>query len=176
MRRQSDPLGTDHFEVRSRWVQLRRCFSLPSCGLLSYAAARSPQHAVVLAPTQEVSFFVIDAWPRSFVVIVFLVVLEKGDDFSSRGTLSTGLCPNGTIKFRCGTSSATEPVIITSRPLDGFKVVKGLRCAAHGSHTWRGTSWRGRFSTCLSVCRLRRQGNIELTERLFFGDHLSCGR
>ena len=87
-------------------------------------------------------FFEIDAWPRSFVVIGFLVGHEKVDDLSSRGTLSTGLCPHGTNEFRCGLSSATETIVITSRRLQGSKFENCLRCAARGSNTWRSASWR----------------------------------
>ena len=80
-------------------------------------------------------------------MVGFLVVREKWDDLSSRGTLSPGLRPHGTIEFRCGPSSATETIMITSRPLEGSKFEKGLRCAARGSNTWRRARWSGRFST-----------------------------
>ena len=71
MRRQSDPLGTDHFEVRSRSVVAFLLFL--HVGFVGHAAVRSPLLAVVMAPTPDFFFFRIDAWPRSFVVIGFLV-------------------------------------------------------------------------------------------------------
>ena len=52
-------------------------------------------------------------------MIDFHVGHEKVDDLSSRGTLSTGLCPHGTIEFRCGLSNATETIVMTSRRLQG---------------------------------------------------------
>ena len=98
--RQSDPSGTDHFDVCSRWVQPRRClFSSFMWACWSCGGSQSTFRCGHGAYAGGV-FFEIDAWPRSFVVIGFLVVREKWDDLSSRGTLSTFLRPHGTIQFR----------------------------------------------------------------------------
>ena len=146
------------------------------CGLISCAAVRSPLHAVVMAPTPE-EFFEMDAWPRSFVVIVFLVVREKWDDLSSRGMLSTGLCPHGTNKFRCGPSSATETVMITSRPLDGSNQgCEGLAMRRSRSNTAEVQAGEVDSLRAGPYAGYDGKRSIELTARLFFGDHLSCGR
>ena len=66
-----DPLGTDHFEVCSRWVQLRRCFFL-FLHVGSLVMRRFAVHCTVWLWRQSRKwFFEIDAWPRSFVVIGF---------------------------------------------------------------------------------------------------------
>ena len=98
--RQSDPLGTDHFEGCSRCVQLRRCL-FSSFMWACWSCGGSQSHCTLWSwRLCRRCVFKIDAWPRSFVVIGFLVVREKWDDLSSTGTLSTRLRPHGTIVFR----------------------------------------------------------------------------
>ena len=142
--------------------------------VLSHAAVRSPQHAVVLAPTQEVSFFEIDAWPRSFVVTVFLVVLEKGGRLVKQRHAVDGPMSernNQVPLWNVERHRARHYHFQTTGWLQGCEGL-ALR-SSRVTHLERYKLERSIQHVACPVCRLRRQGTIEFTARLFVGDHLS---